>query len=74
MKTKKETKSFQAFEVRLWSKKHFGLKGNKARVNIYDGVIINLQTKKRKFFHSIGDLLLTIERGYSELEGNENGN
>lgn len=76
MKTK--AKSVQVFEVRLWSKKHYGGKdyhaGRKDKINIYDGFIIDAKSKKKKYIDSAGDLLKAIESMYCEDEkGNKHG-
>jgi hypothetical protein len=67
MKTK--AKSVQVFELRLWSKKHYGdLEKRKDKINIYDGFITNAKTKEKVFIDSAGDLLKAIETMYNKSE------
>ena len=70
MKTK--AKSTHVFELRLWSKRHYGgsnyRAGRKDNMNIYDGFIIDAKTKKKKYVDSAGDLLKSIELMYMEDE------
>ncbi len=67
MKTK--AKSVQVFELRLWSKKHFGTSTKKVyENNIYDGFITDAKSKKKIFIDSAGDLLKAIEKLYREEE------
>jgi len=73
MKTK--AKSTHVFELRLWSKKHYGGSnyrvGRRDNLNIYDGFVIDAKTKKRKYIDSAGDLLRAIELMYFDDEKNE---
>ena len=67
MKTK--AKSVQVFELRLWSKKHYGTEEkNRAKINIYDGFIVDAKSKKKIFIHSAGELMLALENLYGEAE------
>ena len=68
MKTK--AKSVHVFEVRLWSRKHHAekmgmpLTKRKDKINIYDGFITDVKTKKKLFVDSAGDFLKAIEKMY----------
>ena len=67
MKTK--AKSVQVFELRLWSKKHYGTEvKRKDLTNIYDGFITDAKSKEKIFIDSAGDLLKAIEKLYKKAE------
>ncbi|MBI2655458.1 hypothetical protein HYX06_03480 [Candidatus Woesearchaeota archaeon] len=62
-------KATQVFEVRIWSKKHFGEKLTPVRfTNIYNGFIIDAKTKEKKAFDSAGQLLKAVEELYIRAE------
>lgn len=65
MKTK--SISTQVFEVRLWSKKHYGFKATKG-TNIWSGLVTNAKTKKKYFFDDAGELLTYIRKMYLKAE------
>ena len=67
MKTK--SKSTQVFEVRLWSKKYYDEKIKPFhKVNVFDGLIIHAQSKRKKHFHSPADFMKAIEELYKKAE------
>jgi hypothetical protein len=66
MKTK--AKSVQVFEVRLWSNKHYKGKVGTTKNNIFEGLITDAKSKKKIFFHSVGNFLTAIEKLYLKAE------
>lgn len=77
-KMKTKAKSVHVYEVRIWSKKHFINSGKIEKPKgayenqIYDGLITNSKTKKKKFFKSPAQFMTTIERMYKEDERKKN--
>ena len=65
MKTK--SVSTQVFEVRLWSKKHYGFKATKG-INIWSGLVTNAKTKEKFFFDDASELLSHIRKMYLKSE------
>ena len=66
MKTK--ATSVEVFEVRLWSKKHYGKKVTQSS-NIFDSAqIANAKTKEHKFVNTAAEFLTVIEKMYRKAE------
>jgi len=66
MKTK--AKSVQVFEVRLWSRKHYGNKKTTQQNNIYQGSLTECKSRKGGWFRSPAKLLTLLEKLYLEAE------
>jgi len=69
-KDPQKLKSAHSFEVMLWSERHYGNKSkpNKAKINIWNGFVVNNKTGKDKKFHSVAKLLEAIEDFYFSEE------
>jgi len=65
MKTK--AKSTNTYELRLWSRKHYGRKTNKSN-NIFNGCIVEQKTGKSIWFRSVAKMLTAIEDLYQDAE------
>ena len=69
-KDSKKLKSAHSFEVVLWSERYYGgkKKPNKAKMNIWNGYVVNSKTGKNTKFHSVTELLKAIEKFYFQEE------
>jgi hypothetical protein len=65
MKTK--AKSVNTYELRLWSRKHYGHNTLKSD-SIYNGCITELKTGKSVWFRSVAKMLTAIEDLYLDAE------
>lgn len=63
-----KAKSMQIFEMGLWSVNYYKGKRNYNQDNIYNGIVMNKKTGKKKHFHSPAELLEIIEDFYSKGE------
>ena len=69
MTNKIKAKSVHVFDVRLWSRKHYGKDAPKSDGSIWNGIILDRKDKdKHYFFHSAGDLLKLLEKLYFQQE------
>ena len=67
MKTK--AKSSQVFEVRIWSKKYFGIpEKRKEKIVSYEGCITDCKTKEGKWFRTPAQFLTAIENLFIKAE------
>jgi len=68
--SKSESKATHVFEVRMWSKRYYGGKKipNKARINIWNGLVRNKKHKGEGKFHSVEKLLKILEDMYFKEE------
>ena len=62
-----DSKAVNKFQLRIWSKEHYGIGKNKYRTD-YSGSIIEDDSKDKIMFHSAGQLLTAIEKMYKEAE------
>jgi hypothetical protein len=56
--------AMHVFEVRMWSKEHFG--EGLAGANVFRGKVIDKKTGKSKFFDTAGQLLVYLENTFKQ--------
>ena len=66
-KINKKSTAVNKFELRLWSKEHYGTTTKKYKTE-YTGMITCGKSKERIMFHSAGQLLTAIEKLYKKAE------